>query len=255
MSLPDSVQYVGENAFKGCKSLQQISLGRSFVGFTWEDTPKQAKKKYKLPSQSHFVNDFVHGKIKTYKVSRSNPRYSSRDGVLYNKDKTKLLCYPQEKKNKTVRIANSVQEIQKGAFQSNRYIRKLILPRSVKKIGGSAFSNSPKLKMVTMNDCPVVIGSYAFHQCRSLSKVDLGNRVRKIKINAFYSTKFKEIYIPPSVVTIEKEALGKGSKVKRLPGGAITGYQKDVSGFKIYGKRGSEAERYARKNGFDFVAR
>ncbi len=255
MSLPDAVQYVGNEAFEDCKSLRQISLGRSFVGFTWEDTLKQAKKKYQLPSQSHFADGFLHGKIRVYKVSRSNPRYSSRDGVLYNKDKTKLLCYPQEKKTKTVRIANSVQVIQKGAFQSNRYIKELILPRSVKKIGGEAFSDCKKLKTVTLNDSPVIIGSYAFCRCRSLSKVNLGNRVRKINRCAFYSTKFKEIYIPSSVVTIGEKALGKGSDEKRLPGGTMRYTEREVSGFKIYGKRGSAAERYAKYHGYDFVAR
>lgn len=106
-----------------------------------------------------------------------------------------------------------------------------------------------------MNDSPVVIGSYAFCRCRSLSKVNLGNCVRKINRCAFYSTKFKEIYIPSSVVAIGRDALGKGSDAKRLPGGTMRYTERDAFDFKIYGKRGSTAERYARKNGYDFVAR
>ncbi len=255
MLFPDSVQFVGENSFYDCKSIQRISLGSSFVGFTWEDSLKKAKKHYQVPSQSIFVKDFSHGKIKKYQVSKSNPRYSSRDGVLYNKDKTKLLCYPQEKKNKTVKILNSVQVIQKDAFQYNRYIKQVIMPQSLKKIGSDAFGFCTKLKTVTIRGNQVVIGSYAFRGCRALSKVDLGNSVREIKKVAFYSTKIKEIYIPASVTKIGKDALGKGSDSKRLPGGTMSYTERDVTGFKIYGKKGSAAERYAKKNGLVFIAR
>lgn len=255
MSLPDSVQYVGNYAFYECKSLQQISLGRSFVGFTTADTPKKAKKSFIAPAQYIFVNGFSHGKIKKYQVSKSNPRYVSRDGVLYNKDKTKLLCYPQEKKKKVVKIPNSVQVIQKDTFLYNRHIKQVIMPQSLKKIGTDAFGFCTRLKTVTIRGNQVVIGSYAFRGCRALSKVDLGNSVRKIKKYAFYSTKFKEIYIPASVTKIGENALGKGSDSKRLPGGTMSYTERDLTGFKIYGKKGSVAERYAKKNGLDFIAK
>lgn len=165
MLFPDAVQYVGSWAFYECKSLQRISLGRSFVGFTDEDTKKEAAKHHYAPYQSCFTNGFIKGKIQKYTVSKSNTQYSSKNGVLYNKKKTKLLCYPQGKKAATIKIPGSVQVIQKEAFEYSRYLKKAVLPRSLKKIEEEAFAWSPKLKTVTINGKHVIIGERAFCGC------------------------------------------------------------------------------------------
>lgn len=251
--LPDSVRYVGYGAFYKCKSLRRVSLGSSFTGFTWADTWEEAEKSHGIPSYSTFVDGFSYGRIKKFKVSRANPWYSSQDGVLYNKDKTMLFCYPQGKKDKTVKIPDSVKVVRGSAFRCNRHIEHVVLSRSLKRIGVGAFEWSPNLKTVKITGDKVVIDRRAFFCCQSLSQVDLGDSVRQIKASAFYDTKLQEIHIPPSVKKIGKEALGKWCDRRKLEGGTTSLTTRDVPGFTIYGKKGSVAERYAEEYVFDFV--
>lgn len=251
--LPDSVQYVGNGTFYLCMSLQRVVFGSSFVGFTWADTWEEAEKSHNAPSPAIFVDGFVYGRIQEYRVSKSNPWYSSQDGVLYNKDKSKLLCYPQRKKDKTVKIPDSVKVIQGRAFEGNFHIEEVVLPHSLKRIGVGAFAWSFNLKSVVINGDQLVIASRAFCNCWSLSRVDLGDSVRQIKNSAFYDTGLTEIRIPPSVKKIGEDALGKWCARKRLEGGTRRYTTKDVRDFTIYGKKGSVAEHYAQEHVFNFV--
>ena len=252
--LPDSVRYVGHGTFYKCKSLRCVALGRSFAGFTWLDTWEEADKSHDNPSHSVFVDGFSYGRIKTFKVSGDNPWYSSEDGVLYNKDKTILFCYPPGKKDKTVKIPDSVKVIKGRAFRCNRHIEHVVLSRSLKRIGTQAFAWSPGIKTVKITGENVVIAPLAFSCCQSLSQVDLGDSVRQILGSAFFDTKLKEIHIPPSVEKIGSDALGIWCDRQKLEGGTTRLTRRDVAGFTIYGKKGSVAQRYARKHVFDFVA-
>ena len=51
-------------------------------------------------------------------VGEANPLFSSEDGVLFNKAKSTLLCYPSGKKDKVYVLPKSVLRIGEGAFLS-----------------------------------------------------------------------------------------------------------------------------------------
>ena len=84
--------------------------------------------------------------LKSIAVSEDNPYYSSIDGVMYNKEKTEIICYPVNKQEATYTIPKSVtliypcahkqfamgeeqetdiNEIQKYPFFRNKYLKKL----------------------------------------------------------------------------------------------------------------------------------
>ena len=49
--------------------------------------------------------------LKSITVSEDNPYYSSIDGVMYNKEKTEIICYPVNKQETTYTIPKSVTDI------------------------------------------------------------------------------------------------------------------------------------------------
>lgn len=250
--LPDSVKYVS-SGFVRCKSLQRVYLGSSFVGFTSADTWEEAEQGKIEPSFSKFMGGISDGKIKEFQVSAVNAWYSSQDGVLYNKNKTRLLCYPQKKKDKKFQVPDSVEVIRGSAFYGTSYLEQVILSRSLRRIGGWAFAWGKSIKSVEISGKDVVIASYAFACCPTLSQVELGSSVREIRKSAFYDTGLKEIHVPSSVKKIGSEALGKWCKREKLEGGASRGTTLDVMDFIIFGKKGSAAERYAKKYVFHFI--
>lgn len=72
-----------------------------------------------------------------YNVDDDNPNYSSLDGVLYNKDKTKLISVPIG--IKSIKIPDTVKEIGRFAFAYCYNLKEIILPESVEKADAESF--------------------------------------------------------------------------------------------------------------------
>ncbi len=62
-----------------------------------------------------------------YVVDPNNPNYSSLDGVLYNKNKTKLIAYPYGKNELTFTVPSSVTEIDYYAFNCLTFVQTVIV--------------------------------------------------------------------------------------------------------------------------------
>ena len=56
-------------------------------------------------------------------VDENNPYYATADGVIFDKDKSKLIAYPSGKKDEYVAIPNSVTSINGNAFSNCTYIQ------------------------------------------------------------------------------------------------------------------------------------
>ena len=122
------------DAFCGCSSLTSVHLGSK----VWT---------------GNIINTFSIGEINSFTVSPSNPYFSTLDGVLFNKDKTKLLLYSAHNSQKSYTIPDCVTSIEGFAFSNGE---------------GVTLTNITIPKSVTS------IGYYAFHYCTELTDVYYG---------------------------------------------------------------------------------
>ena len=181
--------------------------------------------------------------LENINVSDNNKACCSVDGVLFNKDKTKLIRYPGKKAGAKYSIPDSVVTIGKCAFAGNKSIESIEIPDSVQEICDRAFLGCTKLKDINIPDSVVLIESgdkgvftnctsltnitipdsitaipwYTFSGCTGLTDVTIPNSVNTIGCGAFSGcTGLKNITIPDSVTEIESNAFADCSGLESI---------------------------------------
>ena len=91
--------------------------------------------------------------LKFINVDESNKAYSSENGVLYNKDKSILLCHPSSS-SAVFNVPSSVVSIESNAFGVARdnNLKSIRIPASVIAIGENAFSACTGLKDISIDE-------------------------------------------------------------------------------------------------------
>ncbi len=99
INLPDSIHTIEEAAFAGCSSLTEIELPASvtdLVYYTFAGCTSLSR--VGVPESVTSINNraFIGcTSLEAVDVAEDNPTYSSINGVLYNKDQTKILYIPE----------------------------------------------------------------------------------------------------------------------------------------------------------------
>ena len=106
----------------------------------------------------------------------------------------------------SVTIPDSVETIGQSAFRSCVKLESVIIPDSVDTIGNNAFRGCSELTSVTIGNSVETISNLCFFQCPSLTSVTIGNSVKTIGQSAFQGCSFTSVTIPNTVETIVANA-------------------------------------------------
>ena len=171
--VPDSVESIADYAFEYSYNLEELSIPSSVTSI----------EKYAFDGSGGF---------KSITVNADNEFYSNDEhGVLFNKDKTVLIKYPEGSESETYDIPYGVQEIGYGAFY-----------------------NSVNLKNITIPNSVSVIGERAFEDCFFLSEIVIPEGVQIIEFCAFDDCGLTSVSIPSSVTNIGESAFGGCDSLK-----------------------------------------
>ena len=135
-------------------------------------------------------------------IHPDNANFSSENGVLFNKDKTELIFFPQGRKGEYV-IPESVVKIGEAAFCGCYGLTSIIIPDTVVKINREAFSYCTGLTSIIIPNSVTEIDDSVFYKCEGLTSVVIPNSVMKIGVCAFSGcSDLTSITIPDSVTEI-----------------------------------------------------
>ena len=206
LTIPDSVTSIGYDAFYYCNSLTNINIpnGVTSIGSSVFSNCSNLTS-ITIPNSVTLIcyDTFLHCiNLSSINVEEDNPKYSSMNGVLFNKDKTVLVCCPGAKTG-TYTIPNSVKNIGNYAFSDCSSLTSINIPDSVTSIGNNAFSDCSALTGINLPNKIVSIGIYAFSGCNSLTSITIPNSVISIKYGAFNGcNNLTNITIPNSITII-----------------------------------------------------
>ena len=228
-----SVTGIGYAAFHKCESLTSASIPSSittisthafsFSGLTSVNIPNSVTTietmaflfcsnlpTIDIPSSVTYVgSDAFRGceNITNINVDAENQYYSSDNGVLFNKNKTSLVCYPSGKNEASYSIPGTVTTIGAESFFHCNNLISVIIPNSVTTIGGYAFYECGNLSSINIPESVTKINNYTFFRCKSLESISIPSSVKNIGECAFADCSgLTSVDIPSSVEGIGENA-------------------------------------------------
>ena len=188
-TIPATVSYEGENytvtaiaewAFEKNETITEITISEGITSIgDYTFNKCVALTTVNIPASLTQMGDFVFNKctaLTAINVASGNTAYCSENGVLFNKEKTTLLCYPAGKPETDYTI-----------------------PSSVTVIGVNAFSNCVALTTLTIPAGVTTIESYAFYDCPGFTKMTVLATVPPTIVDedVFYNVNFDiPVYVP-----------------------------------------------------------
>ena len=180
IKLPQSLVSIGSGAFDNCTSLISVELPDNAI--ISSDTFKECKN----------LSDIV--------ISDTNNNYIVKNGILYNKNMTRILCYPAGIKDTEFSVPDTVKTIGDFAFYGTKALESINIPDSVTNIGTDAFGECSGLKEVVIPDSVTSMGEAVFYKCTSLEKVKLSVNITSPNPAVFqYCSSLKEVVLPESM--------------------------------------------------------
>ncbi len=234
--LPENLEEIGESAFANCKIKNlYIKSGLNTIGNESLDWIKN---------------------LESITVDEGNQSFSSKDGVLFDKDKTELIKYPSNNPRKEYTIPQSVVKVSDCAFNYSMNLEKIRVGENVSDIAYYAlnscnyktyvyaYKNSAAYQAAKESSCNVIAlddnykmyfdtvegGSILYDEKNGeiidcddfVTSVDISNNINGTEIKSIGSSAFTEcnkltnINLPDSITEIKDNAFNSCESLNNI---------------------------------------
>jgi hypothetical protein len=179
--ISSSVTSIGNSAFKDCEGLASINIPSSLISignYAFENCKRISA--INIPSAVNSIGRgafiFFYGSIN---VDINNSKYSSIEGILFNKTQTELIQVPMSKTG-SYNIPSSVTSIGDYAFMFCSGLTNISIPSSVTSIREGAFSHCIGLTSMNVPLSVTSIETYTFSECNKLMSISFPSSIVSI---------------------------------------------------------------------------
>jgi len=188
VTLPDSLKTIARYGFGYCDTLPAITLPAGIISI--DDSAFSHcynLESISIPESLETLGPSVFtgcAALTGIHVDPENRNYSSIDGVLFDRERTVLLVYPNGKGSEYT-IPDCVTELAERAFSGCINLTGITMTEGLKSIGAYAFASCIKLTAVTFPRGITDIGESAFDGCEALKSISFLGSPKTIGDYAF----------------------------------------------------------------------
>lgn len=210
---------IGAGAFSNCASLKELSINKYNKYFSKRDNMLLNKTQTEIVAACFGANKTcsIYGSVKSidqsilfdseikkFSVSKSNTKYSSKDGVLYSKNREILYVCPP-KKTGVVNIDDTTTSITGLPFEGCKGISRINIGKNVDELQ-LGFGTTPNLDKITISD------KNAYYYESNGSVISKKNR----ELVYCYKTEGDTYTVPDSVKKIGAYSFTDQSHLKKI---------------------------------------
>ncbi len=241
VTIPNSVTSIGNYVFYMCSDLKSVTISESLTSIASAAFSGTGLTDVTIPDSVTDIGDYAFSDtcLTTVKisegvvsigegafsscagltritVSEDNKNYSNDEyGVLFSKDKTELIQFPEKSAIKSYTIPESVKKISFFAFSHSADLQNVTIPENTTEIGAFAFSDCIGLTSITIPDSVYFIDWGAFDGCTGLESITIPNKITSVEMFTFSGcTGMTSVTIPDSVKTIYSSAFDECTALK-----------------------------------------
>ena len=156
VTIPSAVTTIGNSAFSNCSGLTSVTIPSAVTSI----------------GNSAFQSC---NKLTAINVESGNQNFFGMDGVLFNKNQSTLIQYPNGKTGVSYSIPASVTTIETYAFYYCSGLTSITIPSSLTTIGSFAFYNCSSLTSIIIPSSVTSIGNSAFTSCTKLTAISVAS--------------------------------------------------------------------------------
>lgn len=209
LTIPEGVVYIEKGAFQQTDSLLKLNLPKTFKAVIDENGNAAGFST---------VIDNVEGrnddKLKEINIAEGNQFYYSHQGIVYTKD-NKLAYIPCGITH--AKVKDGTVEVLAGVARGHMNLVQVTIPKTVLKLGDSAFQNCFGLESAFLPDEITEIGDACFLGCEELKTIKIPKSVKKIGKLCFYELEnVKSLVVPDGVDRLEPYAVAGNDNMEHL---------------------------------------
>ncbi|MCR4959194.1 MAG: leucine-rich repeat domain-containing protein, partial [Prevotella sp.] len=201
-----SVTGICEDAFTGNTALTKVFIPRTIKCMDFGE------------EYGFYMNPFSRcSALESIEVEEGNPVLCSVDGVLFNKEKTRLYSYPAADNRTSYTVPEGVTWIDSSAFASNQHLVSVSLPDDVTSLGASAFYDCTNLEEVNLPSGLKTLAGYMFWNCKHLKSITIPEGVTHLGNHLFNGcASLTSVTMPESVTTTDYSIFENCTSLKNV---------------------------------------
>lgn len=228
------VETIEDNAFCNCIYLENVETGSNLTDIGFNAFGCTGITSFNFPKTITAIGESA------FEGCGSLEKIVFEEGSYLKEIGAKAFC---DTGITSVIIPKSVKTIYNAVFCGCKGLKTITFEEgsALTSIGDLVFENCISLTQISFPDSLTSIGNSAFSGDESLTSVSFGNKLKTVGPLAFFKcNNLKSLTVPESVLEIGENAFGFYSDAA----GLFTGTIIMVEDFTIYGKPGTESEKY-----------